>query len=182
VELIGRYSFMQRARSYAALARWAGLLEGETCPGLLTVFAITSDFATAVLDGRNDAETVPGKLRATGLDPERVLAGQAERGMRFIAREALHLRAPDRQTIEHTREEVRALHGRAYHWAPPPAESGDDLTLRMRQHVREWINEWDLRRVDPNYRPHFVVSELATDYSERPDLETPPEGEAEQAS
>ena len=182
VELIGRYSFMQRARSYAALARWAGLLDGEACPGLVTAFAITSDFATAVLEGRNDAEAVPGKLRASGIEDERLLAAQAERGMRFIAREAVHLRAPDRQTIEHTREEVRSLHGRAYHWTPPPAESGGDLTLRMRQHVREWINEWDLRRVDPTYRPHFVVSDLAVDYSERPELEIPPEGEAEHGS
>jgi len=31
----------------AALARWAGLLEGEACPGLLSVFAITADFAAA---------------------------------------------------------------------------------------------------------------------------------------
>jgi len=182
VELIGRYSFMQRARSYAALARWAGLLEGEACPGLLTVFAITSDFASAVLEGRNDAEAVPGKLRASGLDPERLLASQAERGMRFIAREALHLRPPDRQLIEHTREQVRAIHGRAYGWTPPPAEAGDDLTLRMRQHVRQWINEWDLRRVDPEYRPRFVVSDLAMDYSERPELEAPPEDEPAQDS
>jgi len=178
VELIGRYSFMPRARSYAALARWAGLLEGEACPGLLSVFAITADFAAAVLDGRNDAETVPGKLRASGLDPERLLAAQAERGMRLIARESLHLRPPDRQAVAHTREQVRTIHGRAYRWTPPPLDADDDLTLRMRQHVRRWINEWDLKRADPSYVPHFVVSEIATDYSERPDLEAPPEDEA----
>jgi len=182
VELIGRYSFMQRARSYAALARWAGLLEGEACSGLLTAFAITSDFASAVLDGRNDAEAVPGKLRASGLDPGRLLATQAERGMRFIAREALHLRSPDRQLIEHTREQVRAIHSRAYQWTPPSVEAGDDLTLRMRQHVRQWINEWDLRRVDPAYRPQFVVSDLTMDYSEQPALEAPPEGETAEDS
>jgi hypothetical protein len=189
VELIGRYSFMQRARSYAALARWAGLLatEGEACPGLLTAFAITSDFATAILDGRNDAEAVPGKLRATGLEAERLLASQAERGMRFIAREALHMRPANREAIEHARDEVRALHGRAYRWTPPPAESGADLSLRMRQHVRQWINEWDLRRADPSYRPQFVVSEVAMDYSERPELEarsegTPEDGAADDAA
>ena len=43
-------------------------------------------------DLRNDLETVPGKLRASGLDPERLLAAQAERGMRFISHEAVHLR------------------------------------------------------------------------------------------
>ena len=178
VELIGRYSFMQRARSYAALARWAGLMEGVACPGLLTTFAITSDFASAVLDGRNDAEAVPGKLRGTGLDAKRLLASEAESGMLFIAREALHLRSSDRATIEQTREVVRAIHGCAYQWSPPPAEADDDLTLRMRQHVRQWINEWDLRRVDPEYRPHFVVADVTMDYSEQPELEAAPEAEA----
>src|SRR5712691_3988196 len=38
VELIGRYSFRQRARSYAALARWGGKLSAERYPGLLTAF------------------------------------------------------------------------------------------------------------------------------------------------
>lgn len=177
VELIGRYSFMQRARSYAALARWAGRLEGETYPGLLTVSAITADFASAALEERNDFEAVPGKLRATGLDPERLLASQAERGMRLIAREAVPLRAPDRQTIERTKERVQALHADAYQWQPPPLAGDDELTLRMRQHVRQWINEWDLRRADPSYTPNLVVSEIMLDYAEQPELETALEGE-----
>ncbi len=175
VELIGRYSFMQRARSYAALARWAGLLPNQACPGLITVFAITSDFATAVLEDRSDAEAVPGKLRASGLDPERRLANEAEGGMRLIAREAVHLKAPDRPTVQHTKEQVRHLHARAYDWEPPGLEGEEDLSLRMRQHVRQWINEWDLHRVDPGYTAQTVIGEVAIDYSERPDLETPAE-------
>ena len=49
----------------------------------------------------------------------------------------------------------------------------------MREYVRRWINEWDLRRLDPTYRPEIQVTSLAIDYSEDPDLETPPEGEVE---
>ena len=176
-ELIARYSFMQRARSYAALARWAGRLEGEAYPGLIVVFAITSDFATAMLEERNDAEAIPGKLRASGLDPERLLASQAERGMRLIAREAIHLRTPDSLVIEHTKEQVRALHAGAYCWSPPPLESADDPALRMRQHIRQWINEWDLLRDDPLYRPQTVIADLRLDYSEEPALAVPPEGD-----
>jgi hypothetical protein len=181
VELIGRYSFMARARSYAALARWAGRLEGEAYPGLVTVFAITSDFDLEVLEHRNDMETVPGKLRASGLDPERLLASQAECGMRLIKREAVPLRAPDRGTIEHTKELVRQLHARAYGWEPPALGEADELGLRMRQHVRRWINEWDLLRDDPAYTPRTVVSEIHLDYAERPELETPLEEEADPA-
>ena len=118
-ELIGRYSFMPRARSYAALARWAGRLQGQACPGLLAVFAITSDFAPAVLEDRDDLQAVPGKLRASGLEPEQRLAAEAEMGMRLIAREAVPLNAPDRETVQHAKEQVRRLHGTAYGWRPP---------------------------------------------------------------
>ena len=172
-ELIGRYSFMARARSYAALARWAGRLDGAGCPGLLTVFAITSDFAPAVLDERNDVEAIPGKLRASGLEAEQRLADEAETGMRLIAREAVPLEAPSRETVQHAKDQVRRLHGRAYDWHPPALAGADDLGLRMRQHVRLWINEWDLRRADPAYTAQPVIAEITLDYSERPDLEAP---------
>ncbi len=173
-ELIGRYSFMPRARSYAALARWAGRLQGQACPGLLAVFAITSDFAPAVLEDRDDLQAVPGKLRASGLEPEQRLAAEAEMGMRLIARESVPLNAPDREIVQHAREQVRRLHGTAYGWRPPALESGDDLSLRMRQHVRLWINEWDLLRVDPTYRAQPVIAEVGIDLSERPELEGSP--------
>jgi hypothetical protein len=182
VELIGRYSFMPRARSYAALARLAGLLEGQECPGLTTVFAITSDFAPAVLQDRNDSEIVPGKLRASGLEPERALAAAAERGMRLIARDALHLATLDRPTIQHVKDQVRGLHGQAYRWDPPGLDGQDDLSLRIRQHVRQWINEWDLRRVDPTYTADTIVDALSMDYSERPDLEAPVEDDGTPAA
>lgn len=178
VELIGRYSFKQRARSYAELARWAGKLAGEKLPGLTPVFAITADFATAVLEDRNDLEAIPGKLRASGLEADRQLAGQAERGMRFIAREAVRLRAPDRRAIDRTREQVRAIHARAYAWEPPPLEADERLsTTRIRQYVRRWINEWDLKRLYPGYRVQTVVEDLSFDYGEEAALEVPSEGE-----
>src|SRR5947207_7757117 len=89
VELIGRYSFRQRARSYAELARWYGKLPGETYPGLTAVFAITADFEEAILVGRNDQEVVPGRLRASESEQDRVLAQHAERGMRLISRQVV---------------------------------------------------------------------------------------------
>ena len=87
MELIGRYSFKQRARSYAELARWAGKLKSGGIPGVAATFAITTDFDAAVLQERNDAEVVPGKLRASGVEADHTLANQAEQGMRMIARE-----------------------------------------------------------------------------------------------
>ncbi len=172
VELIARYSFKQRARSYAELARWGGKLKGGGISGLAVVFAITTDFDAAVLQERRDLERVPGKLRAGGSEADVKLAGQAELGMRMIVREPLRLRGPDRALLERTREEVRALHARAFAWDPPDLGAGEQLsTTRIRQYVRRWINEWDLTRIYPDYTPDTIVAELPVDYAERPELE-----------
>jgi hypothetical protein len=34
-----------------------------------------------------------------------------------------------------------------------------------------WINEWDLVRLDPSYRPQTEVSPIAMGYDEQPDLD-----------
>jgi hypothetical protein len=174
VELIGRYSYKQRARSYAELARWGGKLKAEGFPGIACTFAITTDFDAAVLQDRGDLEMVPGKLRASGVDADLKLASQAEQGMRMIAREPLRLRGPDRSALERTRQEVRALHALAFAWEPPDLGTGELLsTTRIRQYVRRWINEWDLKRLYPEYRPDTTVGELAVDYSVQTELEAP---------
>jgi P-loop Domain of unknown function (DUF2791) len=172
VELIGRYAFKQRARSYAELAHWAAKLKSNRIAGLAATFAITTDFDAAVLQDRNDLEAIPGKLRASGVDVNLTLASQAEQGMRLIAREPVRLRGPDRAMLERTREDVRGLHARAFGWDPPDLDSGEMLsTTRIRQYVRRWINEWDLLRLYPEHTPDTVIAELPVDYSERPELE-----------
>jgi hypothetical protein len=172
VELIGRYSFKQRARSYAELARWAGVLQGEAFPGLATVLAITSDFSSSVLAARNDVETVPGRLRASLLESDHLLASQAERGMRLIDREALRLKPLTSDAIDEARIRIRELHARAYDWSPPPLAPEERLTSTlMRQYVRRWINEWDLKRLYPEHDVHMVVEELGMSYAEDRELE-----------
>ncbi len=180
VELIQQYSFKQRARSYAELARWAGRLQGEACPGLVAVFAITRNFTMIVLEERNDMEVVPGKLRASGIDADRLLAKQAEGGMRFIDRESKWLTGPEPATIQQTKEQIQEIHARAYNWSPPALGPEERLTTTpMRQYVRRWINEWDLKRLYPDHEVHMVVEELKMDYSEDRELETRAEDDSE---
>lgn len=181
-ELIARYSFRQRARSYAELARWLGKRRGETYAGLLSVVAITTDFAEAVLEQRKDATVIPERLRANEAPVDQILASHAERGMRLISREATRLSLPSRGMVDQTHERVRSIHARAYDWQPPPAAAFERLaTTSMRQYVRRWINEWDLQRLYPGYQVDTIVGELKLDYSEEAALETPPDGEAEPA-
>ena len=49
---------------------------------------------------------------------------------------------------------------------------------RMRQYVKGWITEWDLKRLDPGYNPKIEVAKLEQDYTEDKNLEV----ETEEAS
>jgi hypothetical protein len=40
----------------------------------------------------------------------------------------------------------------------------------MRQYIRSWINEWDLRRLDPAYNPQTAIETIGSDYTEDEDL------------
>ena len=177
VELVSRYSLMQRAKSYAELARWMGKLEESNYAGLAVVSSITADFQSKVLEGIDDFEKVPGRLRVKGTESDLLLASQAERGMRVIQNELARLKAPDSTTLDQTYEKVRSIHAKAYDWNPPPVPSVERLgSTRMRQYIRGWITEWDLKRLDREYNPEIEVGIVEQDYSEDKNLEVETEG------
>lgn len=172
VELISRYSLRQRAKSYMEIARLMGKLEGESTPSLTAVLSISEDFVSVVLDieGRNDEEKIPGRLRAGGSDDELLLASQAEKGMRIL-RESMPLESPTDTLIREIYNKVRSVYTTAYGWDPPEDYSNYDKSARLRQHIKKWINEWDLIRLYPGYKPEIQVTELKQDYSEMPEIE-----------
>ena len=45
----------------------------------------------------------------------------------------------------------------------------------MREYVRRWINEWDLVRLEPDFRPSTEVTPFIFDYSDDEDLSAPME-------
>ncbi len=171
VELIGRYSLLQRAKSYAELARWVRGEHGGGIP-VAAVFAMTDDFEAAIIAGRNDREQVPAKLRAKDTPEANALAAAAQLGMRIIDREMRLLTPPDDVELKQAYTRLRELHGQAFGWQPPDVAGLERLgATRMRQYVRAWINEWDLVRLDPGYRPETEMVDVPTDYREDPDLE-----------
>ncbi|MBI4596482.1 MAG: DUF2791 family P-loop domain-containing protein, partial [Candidatus Tectomicrobia bacterium] len=174
-ELIGRYSLRQRARSYAELARFLGKLEGAGLPGLFSVFTMSGDFESAVLDYRNDEEKIPAKFRGAGNPDDSLMASQAERGMRLIRQEKLPLERLNLDKIKQTHEVLRSVYHMAYGWEPPAEYTVPDTTARIRQHVKRWITEWDLKRFYPDYRSDIEISQLKQDYEESPDMEQPDE-------
>jgi bacteriophage exclusion system BrxC/D-like protein len=176
VELIGRYSFLQRAKSYAEINRWVRGDRGDPGAPLAAVLATVDDFEAQVLVGKNDVELIPSRLRLKGTAEADQLAGAAEAGMRLIERQQIPIQPPDRDALDRTYSAIKGLHGTAHGWDPPDVEGLERLpSNRMRQYVRAWINEWDLVRLDPTYRPSTTTSEIHLDFSEAAELE----GEAE---
>lgn len=183
VELIGRYSLTQRAKSYAELARWMGKLEGWQSPGLTCVLALTDDFEAAILSEKEDLEKVPARMRAKGTELDLLVASQAETGMRIIERDGVTLAPPNDAAIADTREKIREIHAAAYLWSPPTLRAEGSLrTTRMREHVKGWITEWDLRRLDPGYEVHLAMEELKQEYGEDPNLTRAAEGEQDEVT
>ena len=150
IELVGRYSILQRGRSYAELARWMGRVEGETYPGLTAVATITDDFGLAVLQEKSDRDRIGARFRAKETVEYTTLAGRAETGMRIIERETLTLKAPDELSLADTYQRIKEIHGKAYSWDPPEISTLEaSMRRQMRSYVRRWVNEWDLRRLYP---------------------------------
>ena len=175
LELIGRYSWLQRARSYADLLRWMGKMPEQQAPGLTTVFAIMSNFESYILEEKHDLEALPQRLREKGRED---LAKHADRGMRVINRDKARLKTPDTQTIQQTCEKIRQIHAEAYNWQPPPLTVERLGITSMREYVKRWITEWDLKRLDPNYTVELMATTLEQNYSEEAALEASIEEES----
>lgn len=177
VELIGRYSRLQRGRSYAELARWLGVVSSDGRPGLLAVAAVSDDFDSEVLRGGRTADLDDMAVYLAGRGEDETAAA-AQAGMRLI-RESELLASPADPLLQRTYGTLRSLHGAAYDWAPPDVAWPEALgTTPMRKYVRAWINAWDVRRLYPGFvegdNP-YEMSEPVTDYAEDEAL-APPDG------
>jgi len=166
VELIGRYSPLQRARAYAELARWLGLGAAPRIAGLHVAAAITDDFASQVINGRQDDEKLPERLRLKGLPAQADLALAAIRAIEA----APVLRPPAEADLLRHAETLRHGYSLAYGWeagALPVAERRTNRT--MRHHIRGWITQWDILRLQGR-TDRLELGTIATNYAENEDL------------
>lgn len=172
VELIGRYSIGQRTKSYGELARWVRGDRDDPGVPLGAVLATVDDFEAEVLVGKHDLELVPSRLRSKGGAEEDALAALAEAGMRVMAHDQLKLQPPGTDELNRTYARLREVHADAFGWDPPDVPGLERLpSNRMRQYVRAWINEWDLRRLYPGYEPDILSATIAIDLSDDSGLE-----------
>jgi hypothetical protein len=173
VELIGRYTPLQRALSYAWLGEWLGLTVPRRFPGIATAYAITDDFATAVINARSDSEKLPERLALKGRDEQAELALA---GIRHIERTVLQHRLlpPTLDDLALCHDKARQLYSAAYDWpapALPPPERSSSRT--MRQYIKGWITQWDLYRLLGD-DVQLVSVDIASNYTEDASLTEPP--------
>ena len=184
IELVANYSVLQRARSYAELTRWIGQATDEKYPGLVFVGTVTADFASVVLDEKEDRDKAAPRLRARGRETDNLAAARAETGMRLLERGQRMLAEPDGAMLSNLYRRLRDIHSQAYDWEAPEIDMGVVQVgrRRIRSFVRRWINEWDLRRLYPESEPDIEETELEFHYQEDPLLEQPPSDDSETSS
>jgi hypothetical protein len=174
-ELIGRYSILQRGRSYAELCRWLGLSPRVQIPGVVTVCAITDDFVVGVINNKRDDELVPQRLEAKGLVPEAELAKIA---MRTLESEEQTLSPPNEATLRDSLARVSELYRKAYNWVPSETDIGQRLAGKtMRQYIKSWITGWDIERLYGERPEMALLKELEMSYAENTDFEHAPESD-----
>ena len=181
IELIGQYSLLQRARSYAQLARWLGQATGESFPGLVVVGTVSADFESKVLSAqpssKKDRDYAGQRLRARN---NHVDAARAETAMRLLELECIPLRAPTDTDLRNTLDQLRQIYSRAYEWDAPAIEARTNVAgfqQRMRYQIRSAVNQWDLLRLYPDSLPDTEEREFQHQYDEISGLEAGTEGD-----
>jgi hypothetical protein len=172
VELIGRYTPLQRALSYAALSAWLGLDGAHRIPGVVTAYAITDDFVTAVINARQDSEKLPERLTLKGRAADAALALSA---IRHIERTVLQNRLlpPSLNDLTACHDKLQRLYSAAYDWPAPPLPPVERTATRtLRQYIKGWITQWDLRRLGRG-NVLLVADSIASDYTEDATLAEP---------
>jgi hypothetical protein len=178
VELIGRYTPLRRALAYAWLATWLGLENTRVWPGIVTAYAITDDFVTAVIEERQDEARLTERLRLKERHHEARLATAAMRHIAETVR-TRRLRSPGIDELARAGLRLSEIYRAAYGWEPPATDAPERTATRtIRQYIKGWITEWDMRRLTGDVT-RIVAEEITANYSEDESLSAPSEDEPE---
>ena len=181
VELIGRYSALQRAMAYSWLSTWLGLDRALRFPGIVTVYGITDDFISAVVEQRDDLAKMPERLRLKGRDHEAETAIEAIEHIETTVR--MHrLRPPGSEELDRSRERLRGIYEAAYDWAAPSLPpSPRTATRTMRQYIKSWITLWDMERLT-GIGSDIHEEQVISNYEENEGLAAPAADDGEEWS
>jgi hypothetical protein len=92
---------------------------------------------------------------------------------------ARRLRAPGIDELARASLRLSEMYRDAYGWEPPATDPPERTATRtMRQYIKGWITEWDMRRLTGDVT-RIVEEEITANYSEDDSLSTPSEDEPE---
>ncbi len=169
VELIGRYSPLQRGKSYAELARWLGWDDLDALPGIPTTAAFTDDFVAEMFDNRRDEELIPQALEKKGLARQADLAKRCMEQLRRMR--GVRLAPPDGSVLHAAQSRIADLYYDAYQWRPSGLAIGERLARNsMRQYIKSWITEWDIERLYGE-RTTIEAETIQTNYTESAEMQ-----------
>ena len=161
---MGSYGFLQRAKSYAEVARLLGRTRNGV-GGLYSAVALTDDFVSAVVYGKRDVEQIP-KMQSLGLHDQSPRT-DAVAGMQALSKDVIALDPPDLRELEVMQAKIRTLYELAYTWKPPVTECARVSTSsRIRQHIKSWITSWDISRLCGVGDVGIQTEEMTSDYTE----------------
>jgi hypothetical protein len=172
IELIGRYTPLQRALSYAVLGGLLGLDGARRFPGIVTAYAITDDFVAAVISARQDSEKLPERLTLKGRSAEAAVALSAIRHIERTVQQN-RLLPPTVNDLTACHDKVQRLYSAAYDWPASPLPRPERTATRtLRQYIKGWITQWDLRRLGGG-NVLLVADSIASNYTEDATLAEP---------
>jgi hypothetical protein len=135
-------------------------------PSARVAWRICSQRSTAaIVNARQDADKLPARLTLKGRTAEAALAPA---GIRHIERTVLkhRLMPPTLEDLAACHEKVRGLYSSAYDWLAPPLAPAERTASRtMRQYIKGWITQWDLRRIQDR-DVALVSTDIISNYSE----------------
>lgn len=168
LELMGRYTVLQRGRAYAELARLLALSDDLCIPGLLVVGTVTPDYPSAVIydPKKDDRNEIGNRFRSREDLESDLTAALAESAMDAIERELLRLREPSQDDLAEVLERLSEIYATAYDCTPASLDATSKTGQQMREYIRSWITTWDLNRVAPTYEPEIELQPITDDYSE----------------
>ncbi len=167
VELIGCYSLLQRLYSYCEIGRLMSSDSDLDCPGVVPVLAITDDFESAVLAGKQDLQRIPSYFH------ERCNLGWHDRhysplpGIAAIQKEGILLDTLPPEDAKELYNRLAGLYQEAYGWEPGKHDGTVSPTsTTVRQQIKRWVTLWDVERLLPGINAQVDTQSPTLNYRE----------------